>query len=63
MAIKINNKFAIGDAIYIISDPDQVERQVLYLTIHPGNIVQYGLRVDGELVDFYEMELSQEKKY
>jgi hypothetical protein len=63
MAMKINNLFSIGQTVYITSDPDQLERKVLYITINPGNQLLYGIRFDGEIFDYWETELSADKKY
>lgn len=51
-------KFEPGDAVYVIADPDQAMRQVISIVITPNGLM-YTLRMDGELVDYYEIELSE----
>lgn len=61
--IKIDNKFSIGQTVYVDTDVEQVARKILYIVVGPDKNLTYGIRMDGELVEFWDFELSEEKKY
>lgn len=56
----IREKFKIGQPVFLIADPEQVCYQIVYITIDPNGLT-YGIRMDGDLVDIYEDELTTEK--
>lgn len=59
--LRINNKFNLGDMVYILSDADQNEYQIIYILVTPIGLI-YGVSKGGEVVDCYEIELSATKK-
>lgn len=62
MPLKINNKYNIGQTVYIITDPDQLERIIVGIKITPlGQIYLLGT-LEGEL-EVYEIEISETKRY
>lgn len=58
--IIIDNKFNIGDIVYIITDKEQKERMIIRFTINPGNIIVYEVNNGTEGSDHYEIELTNE---
>jgi hypothetical protein len=61
--IKIDNKFSIGQTVYVDTDVEQVARKILYIMVGPDKSITYGVRMDGEVIEFWDFELSEEKKY
>lgn len=58
--MKINNAFTIGERVYVVSDNEQRERQVIGIHVTPLGLT-YEVSFDGETSEFYEIELSTEK--
>lgn len=59
--IKINNKFAHGQIVYLLTDPDQLPRIVLAVQIDCDNSVMYRLASDSVQSWHYEIEISEDK--
>jgi hypothetical protein len=59
----INNKFEIGDTVYLITDKEQEPRLVTELIIRPGGLIVYGCSLCQETSEHYDFELSKEKDY
>jgi len=62
MPLKINNKYNIGQTVYICTDPEQLERLIIGIKITPlGHIYILGT-LDGE-IEVFEIEISETKRY
>lgn len=61
--IVLNNQFSHGDSVYVVSDPDQIKRQVVAITILPGEVLLYILNAGAESTEHYGFELSAEVTY
>lgn len=59
--VPIDNKYTIGDAVYLIHDPDQHMRIITAVKINPGYHVIYELSIAGQVTAHYEIELTSEK--
>ena len=56
----IDFKFPFGEIVYLIHDPDQLERMVVSYKVQPLGVL-YGLAV-GEIETYhYDFEISTEK--
>lgn len=53
-------KFKIGQDVYLIADPEQAQLQIVAVVITP-NGYEYTVRILGELVDVFDIELSEQK--
>lgn len=58
----INNKFAIGDRVFLVTDQDQLPRIVSGITIRNGVLI-YLLSQNVQETGHYEFEISDEKRY
>lgn len=56
----IRSKFDPGQSVFLVSDPEQICRQIVYI-IKDLNGILYGVRYDDQIVDFYEEELTEER--
>lgn len=56
----INNKFQIGEIVYLITDPEQLPRIVTRLIVNM-NTVLYDLSCGMEMSAHYDFEISEEK--
>lgn len=56
----IDNKFNIGQAVYVVTDPDQYIGIVNCLRICPSNLIIYVVAQGAKTSDFYDFELSTE---
>jgi len=56
----INNRFSIGDFVYLKTDTDQLKRIIVGIKITPGSLV-YFLEQGLDSSEHYEFELSEEK--
>jgi hypothetical protein len=59
MAMTIKNKYEIGDPVFLVTDPEQVPGQVVYIVVQPIGLM-YGVRFDTEVLEVYSMEISGE---
>lgn len=55
----IENKFDIGDIVYLVTDPDQIRRIITGITIRPTGIL-YEVSLGATDSDHYDFELSLE---
>lgn len=61
MALKIDNKFKVGQLVFLIADNDQLERQVIGIVVTPLGLM-YVLTCNGEgTTEHYEIEISETK--
>lgn len=57
--MNIKNKFSLGDTVFLVTDPEQMKRLIVGITVLPGGILMYSCaHADEEVTDHYEMELS-----
>lgn len=59
MILKTNISFEIGQQVYVLTDPDQLPRQVVYIKVTPNGVL-YGISSLGEEFECYEIELTEE---
>lgn len=57
----IDNKFSIGEIVYLVTDDEQKPRIVTYIKIKPGGSVSYELTNGAFCSEHYEFELSAEE--
>lgn len=57
----IENKFEIGDIVYLTTDEDQKRRVVTAITVLPDNKLTYQISCGHFASDHYEFEISDEK--
>lgn len=61
----IENKFELGQIVYLKTDPDQQARQVTNITVLPGPksgiALTYQLSHGHQASDHYEIEISTER--
>ena len=56
----INNKFDIGDHVYIITDKEQDMGIITGILINPRDVIYFVSR-DNDLGRFYDFELSKDE--
>jgi len=56
----IDNKFEIGDTVYLVTDPNQEKRIVFKFLVYRTEIV-YCIVFGIEISEHYDFELSSEK--
>lgn len=61
MAIKIRTDLDFGQKFYLRGDDDQLEYQLVGITIMPGNILKFILSRMGDMIEVYDFEASIEK--
>ena len=57
----IDNKYEIGDIVYLTTDPDQAKRVVTSIHIRPNEQITYELSCGSHASDHYDFEISDEK--
>lgn len=57
--IAIDNEYAIGDEVYIRTDPDRGKGIVVGVTVRPFNLV-YEVSQGASMATFYAFELAKE---
>jgi len=61
--MQINNKFNIGDKVYLKSDIEQLPHIVTEIIIQPGNMLCYQISQGHNACVHYEMEISSTESY
>jgi hypothetical protein len=56
----INNKFDIGDHVYVITDKEQDVGIITGILINPRDVIYFVSR-DNDLGKFYDFELSKDE--
>lgn len=56
----IDNKFAIGDTVYVVTDSQQDECIVTAIIVHPEQIT-YQISKNGHVMGVYDFEITKEK--
>ena len=59
--MNINNKFNIGDVVYIKTDTDQKPNIVIAITIYSEEYIIYKLNSNDTCSDYRGYEISNEK--
>jgi len=57
----VNNKFEIGEIVYLKTDLEQVKRLVVAITIRPENCIIYSLAHGMDSSLHYDFEISREE--
>lgn len=57
----IDNKFELGQLVYLITDLEQEAYHVVEIHIRPGGSILYSLCIRTSVSDHYEFEISLEK--
>lgn len=57
----IDNRYNLGQTVYLLTDQEQLSRIVTFIKICPGNIVCYELSCGSHSSEHYDMEISGEK--
>ena len=60
MAIVIDNKFEIGEFVYLITDPEQLQRVITGIVVRPAGVLYYATCCERE-TGHYGFELTKEK--
>jgi hypothetical protein len=55
----IDNKYNLGDLVYLKTDTEQLQRIITSIHINPGNLI-YELSVDNRTSNHYDFEISSE---
>ncbi len=58
--MEINNKFNIGDIVYLVTDPEQLPRMIFCLHVFKGYIM-YEVTHINTLGLHYDFEISRKK--
>lgn len=59
----IEHEYTFGDYVYIKTDPEQYERQIVEIVIHESGMIIYALQCGVDRSHHYEFELTQNKNY
>lgn len=59
--MKIDNKFEIGQQVYIKTDKDQSTRIVTSIQIRPNNLLMYELGCGSQSSWHYDFEISEDQ--
>jgi hypothetical protein len=60
MAMIIDNKFDIGDLVFITTDPEQLQRMVVSLIVNRYDVI-YEVQSGTTSSRHYDFEISKEK--
>jgi hypothetical protein len=60
MSRVINNKYAIGDIVYLVTDMEQIPRMVYCFLVYENSIV-YRLCAGTTTSEHYDFEISPDK--
>lgn len=58
----INNKFSIGQRVFLATDPEQSERIVTAIIVGPYDLL-YTLNLGTEQSNHYDIEITASKDY
>lgn len=56
--MQITTKYDIEDIVYLVTDTEQLERQITGISIYPNNLIMYSVVCSVECSEHYEFELS-----
>ena len=57
----LDNKFDIGDTVYVVTDPEQQPHKVIQIRINQGPSLVYMISALASEYPYYDFELSHEK--
>ncbi len=57
----INNKYSIGDFVYLATDVDQARRLVTAITVHPNGQIVYTLTYCANASEHYDFEITADE--
>ncbi len=57
----IDNKYSIGDFVYLATDVDQIKRLITAITIYPGGHLTYTLTECASTSDHYDFEITADE--
>lgn len=57
----IDNKYNLGQVVFLHTDPDQLRRIVTQINILSGGVLIYGLSQCGSYSEHTEVEISKNK--
>jgi hypothetical protein len=57
----VDNKYQIGDVVYLLNDLEQLPRMVTAITIRYGGYIEYELTYAAQSNNFIELEIVAEK--
>jgi hypothetical protein len=61
MAMKINNKYHLGQKVFLVTDSDQLERMVTVIGVRPQQLT-YTLACGSESTEHFEEEIADERR-
>jgi hypothetical protein len=56
----IDNKFDIGQGVYLATDDEQLKRLVTSIHVHPNNQIVYYLTCGSSVSEHYDFEITSE---
>jgi hypothetical protein len=59
--MKVNNKYNIGDVVYIKSDTNQTPNIIIAITVYSDSYHTYKLNSKDNCSDYRDYEISDEK--
>lgn len=57
----LDNKFEIGDTVYVVTDPEQQPYKIVQIRVNQGPSIVYIASAVGMDHPYYDFELSYEK--
>lgn len=57
----LDEKFSLGEIVYLNTDIEQYPRCVTGYKIRPGGLIIYMLSCEGEETSHYDIEITKEK--
>ncbi len=57
----IDNKYSIGDFVYLATDVEQTMRLITAITIYPGGHLNYSLTLCTDTSEHYDFEITADE--
>lgn len=57
----IDNKFNIGDIVYLVTDPEQTPRMITAIWVYASGNLRYELSYSEHSTSHYECEITPER--
>ena len=57
----INNRYKIGETVYLVTDPEQYARIITGIKVRPGGLLMYELSCAEEASEHYDFEISDKE--
>lgn len=61
--MKIETKYDIDEIVFLMHDPDQLQRMIIGINCRPGNQHIYILACGAASSDHYEIEIAKEATF